>query len=169
MADSSLAITGGNVDTRTSSTGDHRQVVVLGADGDTVAGMDLDQQLYVRAGIRPSDLHVTNTATAGTAVTLTLPAPAAGLFHHIYRVHLTAYTTAARTGGATPVLVTTTNLPGSPVWTFASAAAVGTTATFQENWTSPLKSSVAATATTIVAPATTSVIWRLSANYYVSR
>lgn len=169
MADSSIAITGGNVDTRTASNGDHRQVVVLGADGDTVAGMDLDQQLYVRAATRPADLQVTSVGASGAAVTLTLPAPGANLFHHIARVSLTLYNVAARTGGATPVTVTSTNLPGSPAWTFPSAGAIGTVDRVLEFWDIPLKSSAANTASTIVCPATTSVIWRVSAAYYASR
>ncbi len=42
MADSAIPITAGagtNVDTRTNAAGDHRQVVVLGADGDPVVGV----------------------------------------------------------------------------------------------------------------------------------
>lgn len=167
MADSSIAITGGNVDTRTAGNGDHRQVVVLGADGDTVCALNADQELFVRR--RPANLHVTQTAAVNTSTTLTLPAGGAGLFHYITRIHITAYTTAARTGGVTPLVQpTTTNLPGSPVWTLPSAAAVGTTDVRETVFVAPLKSSVANTATTIVGAATASVIWRFSVDYYLS-
>jgi hypothetical protein len=113
-----------------------------------------------------STLCVTNTAAAAAACTLTLPA-IAGQFHHISHLTITRYATAAVTGTATPILVTSTNLPGSPVWTFARAQAIGTTDI--QTLVLPgaaLKSSVANTATTIVCPATTSVLWRVTAVYY---
>lgn len=167
MADSSIAITGGSVDTRTAGNGDHRQVVVLGIDGDTVALINSDQELYVRR--RPANLHVTATAATGAAATATLPAGGAGLFHYITRIHITAYTTAARTGSATPLVApTTTNLPGSPVWTMATAAAIGTTDVRETVFVAPLKSSTANTATTIVGTLTTGIIWRISVDYYLS-
>lgn len=169
MADSSIAITGGNVDTRTAGNGDHRQVVVIGADGDTVAGLNADQEVFVRAGRRPANLHVTTTAAVNTVATATLPAGGASLFHYITRIHITLYNVAARTGGATPLVApTTTNLPGSPTWTWPSAGAIGTVDRQEIVFNSPLKSSVANTATTIVGTATASVIWRISVDYYLS-
>lgn len=126
-----------------------------------------EQGLVVRNLDKPSTLCVTATGAAAAAVTLTLPAAGAGLFHYITFIRVQVYNTAARTGGATPVLVTTTNLPGSPVWTRASAGAVGTVE-IQEDVLAgnPLKSSTANVATTIVCPATTSVIWRVTVHYY---
>jgi hypothetical protein len=108
----------------------------------------------------------TATGGAGAAVTLTLPAPGAGLFHHIVSLEVTAYNTAARTGSATPVLVTTTNLPGAPVITLPSAGAVGATDRYSLPIAAPLKAAAANTATTVVCPATASVIWRVTATYY---
>lgn len=115
-----------------------------------------------------NDLAVTVTAAAAAIATLTLPA-VASQFHRIQYLEITAYTTVARVGGVAPVLVTSTNLPGSPVWTLASAAAVGTT----ERIVVPigpggLRSSVLNTATTIVGPATASIIWRITAIYRTS-
>lgn len=107
---------------------------------------------------------VTATGSAGASVTLTIPA-VVGKFHLITHISITAYTTAARTGGTTPVIVTTTNLPGSPAFTFASAGAVGTTDPKVIEPDTPIRSSVANTATTIVCPATTSVIWRVQVFY----
>lgn len=118
---------------------------------------------------KPSINGVTAVGAAGAAVTLTLPAPGAGLFHYITELRIELYNTAARTGGATPVTVTSTNLPGTPAWTFPSAGAVGTIVEqIQQLSGNPLKSSTANTASTIVGPATTSVIWRLLCFYYTA-
>lgn len=114
-----------------------------------------------------SNLSVTATGAAAAAVTLTLPAVAAQ-FHRISFIEITAYTTVARVGAATPVLVTSTNLPGSNVWTFATAAAIGSTDVRTLTFHNPYKSSVVNTATTIVCPATASVIWRVNVMYYTA-
>lgn len=114
-----------------------------------------------------ANLWVTATGAAAAAVTLTLPAVAAQ-FHRICSIEIETYSTVARVGGVTPVLVTTTNLPGSPVWTFASAAAIGSSDSKVFVFSSPIKSSVVNTATTIVCPATTSVIWRVNVSYYTA-
>jgi hypothetical protein len=115
-----------------------------------------------------SVLAVTTTAATGVAATLTIPAAAAGLFHYITYLEISLYATAARTGGATPILVTTTNLPGSPVWDFDTAQAIGAMIRQQLAFAKPLKSSAAATATTIVAPIATTGIWRITAFYYTA-
>lgn len=114
---------------------------------------------------RPSSLCVTGTAASGSGVTITLP-NVAGQFHYISSIRISAYNVAARTGGATPVVCTTTNIPGSLAFTFGSAGAIGTTESQQvELGGNPLKSSVANTTTTIVCPATSNVIWRVTAFY----
>lgn len=118
--------------------------------------------------LKPSTLCVTGTAAVNTIVTLTLPA-VAGQFHYITSVMIRMYATAARTGGTTPVVSTTTNLPGNPAFTWESAQAVGTVVTQQlQLGGNPLKSSVANTATTIVCPATANVIWRATVTYYAA-
>jgi hypothetical protein len=125
--------------------------------------------VFINSEVRPksSDLLVTNTGAAAAAVTLTLPAAGAGLFHYITKLEVSAIASAARTAAATPVIVTTTNLSGSLAFSFqANAAAQGVSERQVNDFESPLKSSVANTATTIVAPATTSVIWRVTAYYY---
>ena len=117
---------------------------------------------------RAADLSVTVTAAAGVAATLTLPA-VAGQFHFITRLTIQRFAAALLTAGATPVLVTTTNLPGSRVFAIpADAAAAGTMWVETLSPSQPLRSSAANTATTIVAPATTSVIWRITADYYTA-
>ena len=107
---------------------------------------------------------LTATAASGSAVTLTIPA-VKERFHYITHIAIQAYSTAARTGSATPVIVTSTNIPGSPAWTFTTAAAIGTTDIKTIEPTNPIRSSVANTATTIVCPATTGVIWRVQVFY----
>lgn len=107
------------------------------------------------------DSVVSTTGAAGAAVTATLPA-VLGNHHVIGRIDITLYNTAARTGGATPVVVTTTNL-GTTAFTFPSAGAVGTI--IEKNIDGDFKAAQAGIATTIVCPATTSVIWRVNVLY----
>ena len=66
------------------------------------------------------------------------------------------------------MLVTTTNLPGSPVYNFAADAALaGTNVDKREEFSRPLAASAQNTAVTFVAPAITSIIGRLTATYFV--
>jgi hypothetical protein len=123
-------------------------------------------QVGTIAEVRASTLAVTVTAASGSAATLTLPAAGAGLFHYVTAIDMCLYSAAARTGAATPWIVTTTNLPGTPAWTFSTAGAIGAT---ERQWltpTTPLKSSAANTATTVVGPAATGGIWRITATYF---
>lgn len=113
----------------------------------------------------PATLGVSTTGVSGAAVTLTLPA-AAGVFHYITHLEIVAYTSLARLGVAAPVLVTSTNISGGPVWDFSTAAAIGTADKLAFDFARPVKSAVVNTATTIVCPATTSIVWRVTAFYY---
>jgi hypothetical protein len=116
-----------------------------------------------------STLWVTATGAAAAAATATLPAAGAGLFHYITSIQIVKFATALLTAGAAPVLVTTTNLPGSPVFSFSAAAsAAGTDEVQTITPATPIKSSVANTATTIVGPATTATIWRINVTYYTA-
>lgn len=112
---------------------------------------------------------VTNVSTANAAVTLTLPAAGASLFHYVMSVTATRTCTTAITGSAV-LTYTSTNLPGTLNWTAGNACAVGSTN--QDIWndfTFPLKASAANTATTIVAPAAGATgIVRLTAYYYTA-
>ena len=117
--------------------------------------------------LQPSNLLVTATAAISTAATLTLPA-VAGQFHYITSINIHKYAGVAVVGAAAPVLVTSTNLPGSLAWTTPTAQAVGTSYDVPFNTITPIKSSVANTATTIVCPLTTSVIWRITVTYYTA-
>lgn len=112
---------------------------------------------------------ITNTAAAAAAVTLTLPAPGVGLRNYITNLEISKFASASLVAGATPVLVTTTNLPGPMVFSLpADAAAAGTLFSILKDFAYPVQSTAQNTATTIAAPGTTSIIWRLSAQYYVA-
>ena len=116
----------------------------------------------------PTTLWVTATAAANTGVTATLPAGAAGLFHYITHLQIVRNATAALAGTAT-LIHTSTNLVGSPAWSVGNAMAAGGTAVDVDiNFSSPLKSSVAATNTTIVAPAAgAAVLTRINVGYFL--
>jgi hypothetical protein len=116
----------------------------------------------------PSNFHVTATAAANTAATATLPAAGVGLFHYITHIDITRNATAALAGTAT-LIHTTTNLPGSPAWSVGNAmAAGGTEKDVVYEPSTPLKSSVANTATTVVAAAAgAAVLCRVNVSYYV--
>lgn len=127
-------------------------------DGSTWAAINL----ITDNPIIDSVLGVTVTGAAAAAATLTIPA-AQGRFHTILYLLITAYSSAARTGSATPVIVTSTNLPGNQAFTFASAAAIGTTD--MKIITEQIKSLISNSTTTIVCPATAGIIWRVNCFY----
>lgn len=111
----------------------------------------------------------TATGASGAAVTLTLASPGAGLRYYITYLSVNRFAAAVLTASATPVLITTTNIPGSPVLTLpADAAALGSLFPWREDFAYPLACTAQGTATTIVCPATTGVIWRVTAGYYVA-
>ena len=114
-------------------------------------------------------LLVTVTAAVGVAATLTLPAPGVGLRQYLTYLRITKFAGAVLTAAAAPVLVTTANIPGTPVFSLpADAAALGTVYSYQEDFAYPLMGTAQNTAMTIVAPLTAGVIWRITAGYYVA-
>ena len=117
----------------------------------------------------PTTTVGTATGVTGAAVTLTLASPGAGLYHYITRLVIERHTSALLTAAATPIIVTTTNLPGSLAFSIpADAAPQGQVyREVIEIGEHSLKSSAASGTTTIVCPATTGVIWRVTAYYYV--
>ena len=111
----------------------------------------------------------TAVGASGAAVTLTLASPGAGLRHYLTYVSIQRFASALLTAGTAPVNVTTTNLPGSLVFRLpADAAAQGTLLAIREDFAFPLSASAQATATTIVCPATTGVVWGVTAGFYVA-
>lgn len=116
-----------------------------------------------------TSLLVTATGASAAAVTLTLPAPGAGLRQYLTYISIIKFAAAALSAAATPVLVTTTNLPGSLVFSITAAVATqGTTDKTQDDFLLPLAASAQNTAVTIVCPVTTGVIWRVNCGYYVA-
>lgn len=114
-------------------------------------------------------LVVTTLGAAGAAATLTLPAPGAGLRQYLTYLSINRFATALLTAAAVPVAVTTTNLPGTLAFSFAAdAAPQGSLDRWREDFTYPLAGSAQNAAMTIVCPATTGVIWRVTAGYYVA-
>lgn len=120
---------------------------------------------YVRDQ-KSATLMVTATGASGAAVTATIPA-VAGLRHYIDRVQVVRSATAVLTAAATPVVVTTTNLPGTPALTFGSdAAAQGVDKEQILDFSGAgLAATAINTATTIVCPVYTGVIWRVNVAY----
>lgn len=113
--------------------------------------------------------HQTATAVVNTAVTLTLAAPGAGLRHYITSIMIEHFTTALLTAAAVPVIVTTTNITGAIAFNCRADAAMGGTLTRDRfPQVPPLLAAAQNTATTLVAPATPSVIFRLSAAFFVA-
>ena len=108
------------------------------------------------------DKIVSVVSIAGNGLTATIPGEA-GKFHYFCEIRVVEYAAANLGGAATPVTVATTNLPGNFEMTLATGLTIGTfdirTFTFR------LKSSVAGTDTTIVAPATPNVLWRINVFY----
>lgn len=129
-------------------------------------GTSADFQIYARP--IPTTLIATATGAANAAVTLTIPAPAAGLFHYITGLEITRAGAAALAGTAV-LVITSTNLPGTVAWSVGNASAAGgTQKDFDKMFSNPIKSLVAGTATTIVAPIPgAGVLWRINAYYYL--
>lgn len=115
---------------------------------------------------KSATLMVSATAAVGLAVTATLPA-VTGLRHYIDFISVTRSATAALTASATPVLVTTSNIPNTPVMTLGSnVGGVGVDIESKLDFgASGIAAAVAGTATTIVCPAYTGVIWRVNVAY----
>ena len=114
----------------------------------------------------PANNAVSVTAAANTALTLTIPAAGAGLFHYVTSIEIYRTATAALAGTAT-LVITSTNLNGM-AWSVGNAMAAGGTqidVSRQDDF--PIKSAVANTNSTIVMPAPgAAVLWRAQVNYY---
>jgi hypothetical protein len=141
------------------------------ADGDyTAFSADHVGRQYVRE--TPPDNAGTTISGANAGVTLTLAAPAAGLRHYITRIVIKNInpTAAAIAGSAVTLAYTSTNLPGSLAWTAGNALAAGAEKVVEDaTFPGGLKSSAAATATTIVAPAIgAGGLCRITAYYFIA-
>lgn len=117
---------------------------------------------------RAATLMVTATAAVSTSVTLTIPA-VTGLRHYINRIDVVRSATIALTSSTTPVLVSTTNIPGTPTFTFGSdvgGAGVDKTQSFDFGGVGMAATAVGTT-TTVACPLYTGVIWRVNAAYHL--
>lgn len=161
------ALTSGSI-TGTIICHSNTGIVMLEQGTVSAATTGSEQATVVRNIQQPTTTTVTGTAAANTALTVTLPAAGAGLFHYITGIEITRNATAALAGTAT-LVITTTNLPGSRAWSVGNAmAAGGTQIDVNISRTAPIKSSVANTNTTIVMPAPgAAVLWRCNVDYYV--
>lgn len=109
-----------------------------------------DQIIYGKH--MPSTLSVQIDGAANATTTITIPA-VAGCFHYITHISWMRHCTAALVGTGA-FNITSTNLPGALKWRVGNAIAVGQHMRDVEfSPTTPLKSSVVGTATTIVAAA----------------
>ena len=126
--------------------------------------------IIAQAEQRAATLHATATALVNTGATASLPAPAAGLFHYITSVQLVKLYAALGVASGAGVVITSTNLPGTPAWTTEQIASAVGTAPLVINYqpTTPLKSAAAAVATTFVAPAQLQTIWRWNISYFTA-
>ncbi len=118
------------------------------------------------AAPQPSTLWVSQTAAISQAVTASLPA-VAGQFHYITSIEVVSYAGATIATAATAVTITTTNLPGNPVFNHQRLHTAGQSFSSGLRLAgNPLKSAVAGTATTVVCPVLTGCIWRINVTYY---
>jgi hypothetical protein len=112
---------------------------------------------------------ITATSTIGLIVTATIPNPGPGLRNYVTFVSIDRFAGALLVAAATPVLVTTTNFPvGLTFSAPAEAALQGTISSIRQEFPYPVASAAQNSTTTIVGPATTNVIWRITAGYYVA-
>lgn len=111
----------------------------------------------------------TAVGASGAAVTLTIASPGAGLRHYLTYLSINRFAAALLTAAAAPVTVTTTNIPTGLAFSFgAEALPQGSLDRWREDFAYPMMATAQGTATTIVCPATTNVIWRVTAGYFVA-
>ena len=124
----------------------------------------LDDTLQGSAGI----VLGTITGAAGAATTLTLASPGAGLRHYLTGIEITRSASAALTASATPTVITTTNIPNALAFTMGiNAAPQGDDKIVKGEYPRPIATTAQATATTVVCPALTGAIWRITATGFV--
>lgn len=119
--------------------------------------------------MRAATLVQSTTAAVNTALTSTLPAAGAGLFHYITSIRVEKLYSVIGVAAGAGVIITTTNLNGLAFTTEQLASAAGTVARVVDTaFATPLKSAVANTATTIVAPQQLQTIWRITVTYFTA-
>jgi hypothetical protein len=117
----------------------------------------------------PVIVPITTLSTANTAATLTIPAAPAGMFTYLTMIRAKRVNNSAAAVTGTALLAyTSTNLPNTYAWSSGNVLAAGDDRIDIDVESGiPLKTSTAATATTIVAPAGgVGVQIRLSATFF---
>ena len=123
---------------------------------------------FVYAKPIPTTATLTATAGVGSAATLSIPAPGNGLYHYITRVRISKYVAATLTAAVTPTIVTSTNIINTPSFDFKTLGSLGDSEVLDIDFTgNPLKSLVANSGTTFVAPILAGAIWKITAFYYI--
>lgn len=116
--------------------------------------------------------YQTTLSGANAGVTLTIGAAGAGLFHYITSIEIVNVnpTAAAIAGSAVTLGYTSTNIPGAPAWTAGNALAAGAEKVVaRNNYPGGVKTTAAATNTTIVAPAIgAGGLCRISVTYFIA-
>ena len=159
----------GNADAQANT--DRGQLVMAQNYGLNPAGTWDRQRLNSLRDLIVQQRHaqvVSATAAAGSAVTLTIPAAGAGIFNYLVYLQIVLYAAAALTGGASPQLVTTTGIVGTPTFTFPTALAIGTVAEQKIEGGTPIVGTAANTAMTIVTPALANAIYRVNAAFFTA-
>lgn len=148
-----------------------RAIVTAYTSGGSTATLSCSNAIFDDFGKNGGVTAITDTAVgaSGAAVTLTIAAPGLGLRHYLTYLSINRFAVALLTAGAAPVTVTTTNIATSLAFSVpADAAAQGTLDRWREDFAYPLAVTDQNTATTVVCPATTNVIWRVTAGWYVA-
>ena len=174
MSELNVTITPGNggpnVDLEQVDNGNVRQVICVGDAliSANVAPVDAIKGMTTTTYQIPMDQCISITGAAAAAVIATLPA-VASKFHYIALIEIVKYFTAANVASATPLVVTTANLPGTLAFTFGQPTGViGVTDIHLYVPVAPIKSNVPGTTTTISCPPTAGIIWRINVAYYVA-
>ena len=136
--------------------------------GDDADARDISASYPLPIKQSASNKMVTVTAAVNTAATLTLPAPAAGLSVHITDLEVVKLYNVIGVASGAGVLITSTNLPGDPIWTTEQIVGAEGSApkVVKLTPTTPLKATAAAVAVTVVAPAQLQTIWRINCTYF---
>ena len=117
----------------------------------------------------PATNAVSTTSVAGTTITLTVPAAAAGLYNYLVSLEIMLTVATTVTGAATPFAVTSTGITGTPTFYLANGTSAVVGALLDKVTHAPhapLKGSATATAMTFVAPALAGAICAMRATYY---
>jgi hypothetical protein len=126
-----------------------------------------DDRIKVTSQPRANNWGVSANQGVNVAMTLSIP-----IFtdqrHYIDKVYIALYSSAARTGSATPIIITTTNLPGGPSYVVPTEAAIGSLFTLIVDNNSPIRSNTAGAATTFVCPAVPGGQWRGNVQYFTA-